>query len=54
MAIGSLAGVSPAVAKVAMATLLPIVIAHFTNGGQQSPPQSGFSGMASQILGRFL
>lgn len=48
------AGVSPEVAKVAMATLLPVVIAHFTNGGQQAAPQSGFGGMASQILGRFL
>lgn len=48
------AGVSPEVAKVAMAALLPVVLAHFTQGGQQAPPQSGFGGMASQILGRFL
>jgi uncharacterized protein YidB (DUF937 family) len=46
------AGVSPQVAQMAMATLLPMVMAHFTQGGQQAPPQSGFGGMASQILGR--
>ena len=48
------AGVSPEIAKVAMATILPVVIAHFTNGGQQAPPQSGFGGMTSQILGKLL
>ena len=48
------AGVSPEVAKIAMATVLPMVMAHFTNGGQQAPPESGYSGMASQILGKFL
>lgn len=45
------AGVSPQIAKVAMAALLPIVVSHFTRGGQQAAPQSGFGGMASQILG---
>ena len=48
------AGVSPQTAQVALATLLPMVISHFTNNGQQAPPQSGFGGMASQILGRFI
>ncbi|AXC16009.1 hypothetical protein ACPOL_6799 (plasmid) [Acidisarcina polymorpha] len=48
------AGVSPQVAQVAMATVLPMVIAHFTQGGQSSPPQSGFGGMASQILSKFV
>ncbi|WP_184222388.1 YidB family protein [Granulicella aggregans] len=48
------AGVSPEIAKVAMATVLPMVLAHFTNGGQQSPPQSGYGGMASQLLSKFL
>ena len=48
------AGVSPEIAKVAMATVLPMVLAHFTNGGQQTPPQSGYGSMASQILGKFL
>ena len=41
------AGVSPAVAKMAMAVVLPMVMAHFTQGGQQAAPQSGFAGMAS-------
>jgi uncharacterized protein YidB (DUF937 family) len=48
------AGVSPQVASMAMSTILPMVMSHFTNCGQQAPPQSGFGGMASQILGRFL
>ena len=48
------AGLSPEMTKIAMATVLPMVISHFTNGGQQAPPSSGFGGMASQILGRFL
>ena len=48
------AGMSPEVTKIAMATVLPILISHFTSGGQQAPPQSGFSGMSSQILSKFL
>ena len=48
------AGVSTQVAEMAMATILPMVISHFTQGGQAAPPSSGFGGMASQILGRFL
>lgn len=48
------AGVSPQVAEMAMATVLPMVLAHFTQGGQAAPPQSGFGGMASQILGKFI
>ena len=48
------AGVSPEVAKIAMATVLPIVLAHFTQGGQQAPPESGFAGMTSQILSKLL
>ena len=48
------AGVSPEVARNGMAVMLPLVISHFTQGGQQAPPQGGFGGMAGQILGRFL
>ena len=48
------AGVSPQVAEIAMATILPMVISHFTEGGRTAPPQSGFGGITSQILGRFL
>lgn len=48
------AGVSPETAKVALAAILPLVISHFTNRGTQPAPQSGFGGMASQILGRLL
>jgi uncharacterized protein YidB (DUF937 family) len=48
------AGVSPEVAKIGMAVMLPLVMSHFTQGGQQAPPQSGFGGMAGQVLGSFL
>jgi uncharacterized protein YidB (DUF937 family) len=48
------AGVSPEMAKMAMAVVLPMVMSHFTQGGQQAPPQSGFGGMASQILSKFV
>jgi uncharacterized protein YidB (DUF937 family) len=48
------AGVSPETAKVALAAILPVVVAHFTKGGQQPAPQSGFGGMASQVISRFL
>jgi uncharacterized protein YidB (DUF937 family) len=47
------AGVSPEMANMAMAVVLPMVMSHFTQGGQQPPPQGGFSGMASQILSKF-
>jgi uncharacterized protein YidB (DUF937 family) len=46
------AGVSPEIAKTALATILPVVVAHFTNNGQQPAPESGFGGMASQILSK--
>lgn len=48
------AGVSPQTAKVALAAILPVVVSHFTKGGTQPAPQSGFGGMASQVLGRLL
>lgn len=47
------AGVSPEAAKIGLAVMLPIVISHFHSGGQ-TVPQSGFGGMASQVLGKFL
>ena len=48
------ANISPEMAKAGLAIVLPMVIAHFTQNGQQQAPASGFSGMASQILGKFL
>lgn len=49
------AGVSPQVATMAMAAILPMVMSHMTQGGQQAPPQGGeFGGMASSLLSRFL
>ena len=47
------AGVSPQVAQMAMATLLPMVIAHFSRGGQPAA-QSEMGGLAQQFLGKFL
>ena len=48
------AGISPEMAKIGLAVVLPMVISHFTQGGQQAPPQGGFGGMAGQILGKFM
>ena len=48
------AGVSPQVAKEALAVILPIAISHFTQGGTAAPPSGGLSGMAGGLLSRFL
>ncbi len=50
------AGVSPEVAKVALAAILPMVMAHMTQNGQQAPPSSGgeFGGLAGSLLSRFI
>jgi len=48
------AGVSPEVAKEAMAVVLPMVMSHFTQGGTAAPPESGFSGLAGGLLSKFL
>ena len=49
------AGVSPEVAKMALAAILPMVMSHMTQNGQQAPPQGGeFGGMAGSLLARFL
>ena len=48
------AGVSPEVAQQLMATVLPLVMSHLTQGGTQAPPSSGLGGMASSILAKFL
>lgn len=48
------AGVSPQVAEEALAVVLPIVMSHFTQGGNNAPPQGGFAGMAGSLLSRFL
>jgi uncharacterized protein YidB (DUF937 family) len=48
------AGVSPEVAQQLMSTVLPMVMSHFTQGGTAAPPESGFAGMATTIIGKFL
>ncbi len=48
------AGISPEMAKMGMAVALPMILAHFSQGGGQMPQQGQFGGMASQILGKFL
>ena len=47
------AGVSPQVAQELMASVLPTVISHFTQGGTSAPPQGGFAAMAAMIAGKF-
>ena len=46
-------GMSPEMVKIGMATVLPMVIAHFAPNGQAAEP-SQFGGMAQQLLSRFL
>ena len=51
------AGVSPAVAKMALAAALPMILSHMTQGGQQAPPQpgsGGFGGLAGSLLSRIM
>jgi uncharacterized protein YidB (DUF937 family) len=47
------AGVSPQVATMALAALLPVLMKHLAPGGQPSPQQN-YGGLAQQILGKFL
>ena len=47
------AGVSPEVAKTVLASVMPMVISHFAPNGQ-APDQSQFSGLAGQLLQKFL
>ncbi len=49
------AGVSPTVAKVALAAALPMILSHMSNGGQQGFPEpggGGFGGLAGSLLSR--
>lgn len=50
------AGVSPEVAKVALAAILPMIMAHMTRNGQQAPPnnQGEFGSLAGSLLSRLL
>ncbi len=48
------AGVSPQMAEMALATVLPMAMSHFTQGGTTAAPQSGFGGMAGGLLSKFL
>ncbi len=48
------AGVSPEVAQQLLATVLPLVMSHFTQGGTEAPPSSGLSGLAGSLLSKFL
>lgn len=48
-------GLTPQQTELALAAVLPMLISHFTQGGQAAPPaQGGLTGLASQILGRFI
>ena len=48
------AGVSPQVATMALSTVLPMVIQHFTNQQGQPLPQSNYGGLMSTVLGKLL
>ena len=52
--IAARAGVSPETATVALSTVLPLVIQHFTNNQGQPVPQSSYGGLTSTILGKLL
>ena len=45
------AGVSPAVAQIAVTTLLPMVLQHFAPNGQPASADA-FGGLAQQLLGK--
>ena len=47
------AGVSTEVVQMALAAIIPMAIQHFAPNGQAAP-QSSMSGMAEQLLGKFL
>ena len=47
------AGVSPEVAKTVLASVMPMVISHFAPNGQ-APEQGQFSGLAGQLMSKFL
>ena len=47
-------GVSPEVATIALSTVLPLVIQHFTNEHGQAVPQSNYGSLTSSILGKLL
>lgn len=48
------AGISPTLAKVAVATVLPLLVSHLAQGGRSMPSQGGLAGMASGLLSRVL
>lgn len=49
------AGISPGIAKSALAVALPIVVSHLSQGGQQQlPSQGGLTSIASSLLSRAL
>jgi uncharacterized protein YidB (DUF937 family) len=48
-------GISPGVAKVALAAALPLIVSHLSQNGQKPlPQQGGLAGMASGLLSRAL
>lgn len=47
-------GVSPETATVALSTILPLVIQHFTNQQAQPLPQNNYGSLAANVLGRLL
>ena len=47
-------GMSPQMITMGMATMLPMIMAHMTQGGTSAPPSQGLGGMAGQLMSKFL
>ena len=47
-------GISPETTTVAISTILPLVIRHFTNQQGQPLPQSNYGSLAANVLGHLL
>ncbi len=47
-------GMSPQMITMGMATMLPMIMSHMTQGGTTAPPSSGLGGMAGELMGKFL
>ena len=47
-------GVSPQMVTMGLATMLPMIMSHMTQGGTTAPPSNGLGGMAGQLMSKFL
>lgn len=47
-------GMSSQMVTMGMATMLPMIMAHMTQGGTAAPPSNGLGGMAGELMSKFL